>query len=161
MALALTMTSGAAVAQKELEDDPAFLAIGPGFFDAYRQRDTAGEARIEYRDNHRFWLFKPLAGAMVTTDNAYMLFAGVRMDLFFGDRWVVTPSFAPGYWSDGDSRLKLGHHIEFRSQLEIGYRFDNRARLSVGYGHISNAHLGKNNPGVESAFAMFSIPLWE
>jgi lipid A 3-O-deacylase len=144
----------------DLDDDPAFLSIGGGYYDTYRRRDTAIEGRFEYRDNHRFWLFKPFVGAMADTDNAFFIYAGVRIDLFFGDRWVVTPSFAPGYYDKGDG-FNLGHHIEFRSQLEIAYRFDNRTRLGFGYGHISNAHLSKQNPGVESAFVMLSIPLWE
>jgi len=142
----------------DLDDDPSFISLGGGYFDPYRQRDTAAEFRGEYRSGYRFWLFKPFAGAMVTTDSAFYLYGGILVDLYFGDRIVVTPSFAPGYYERGDG-FDLGHRLEFRSAIEIAYRFDNRARLGIGYSHMSNASISDNNPGVETAFIMLSIPL--
>ena len=144
----------------DLEDDPPFLSVGGGYADAYRQRPLgrATEFRVEYRDNHRFFLFKPFVGAMANTNNAFELMGGVRIDAYFGDRIVIMPSFAPSYYDDGDG-IKLGHHVEFRSAIEFAYRFDNRARIGVGYSHISNANLGRINPGFETAFIMLSIPL--
>jgi lipid A 3-O-deacylase len=156
--LALFIACGTPAQADNLSDDPPFLSVGGGYVDPYRQRDTATEFRVEYRHDYRFWLFKPFLAASANTDNAFHLMAGVLIDIYFGDRWVVTPSFAPGYYDSGDG-LNLGHHVEFRSQLEIAYRFDNRARLGVGYSHTSNAHLSNQNPGSETAFIMFSIPL--
>lgn len=156
--LGIAWLAPAAARADDLDDDPSFFSVGGGYFDTYRRRDTATEFRGEYRSGYRFWLFKPFAGAMVTTDSAFYVYGGVMIDLYFGDRWVVTPSFAPGYYERGDG-FNLGHHVEFRSALEIAYRFDNRARLGIGYSHMSNAHLSSNNPGAETAFIMLSIPL--
>lgn len=158
MLLALSLAWIGAARADNLPDDPSFITLGGGYFDVYRQRDAAPEFRGEFRYGGRFLLFKPFAGAMVTADKSFNIYAGVLIDLFFGDRWVVTPSFAPGYYDRGDG-FNLGHHIEFRTALEIAYRFDNRARLGIGYSHLSNAHLSNNNPGAETAFINFSIPL--
>lgn len=146
--------SGGALAQ----EDPAFLSIGAGYFDWNRQKDEAAEFRLEYRDDHKLWIFRPLAGIMGTSDGAVYGFAGVGVDVFFGNRFVVTPSFAPGYYHEG-SGLDLGYGLEFRSQIEFAYRFDNRSRLGLAVSHMSNASLGDTNPGTESAILYYSMPI--
>jgi hypothetical protein len=139
-------------------DDPDFVTFAGGWFDMNRQKDEAGEFRLEYRSDKKFWLFKPFVGAMGTTDGASYYYAGVLIDVFLGRRVVVTPSFAPGYYARG-SGYDLGHGVEFRSQLEVAYRFDDRSRLGVSFGHMSNAGLGDKNPGTESLMLNYSIPL--
>ena len=44
----------------------------------------------------------------------------------------------------------LGYELEFRSGIEIGYVFCNKSRLGVHFYHISNASLGRKNPGEEA-----------
>jgi hypothetical protein len=139
-------------------DDPSFISFGGGYFDWNRQKDTAAEFRLEYRSADKLWIFKPLGGVMGTTDGAYYIFAGVGVDLYFGDRFVVTPSFAPGYYGHGGGE-DLGYELEFRSQMEFAYRFDDRSRLGVAISHMSNAGLGDTNPGTESAMVYYSIPI--
>ncbi len=137
-------------------DDPAFLSFAAGAFDIGKD-DTAAEFRVEYRHDRRFWIFKPLAGLMATSDGGVYGYAGVGIDMFFGRRWVVTPSFAPGAYEEGSGK-DLGHTIEFRSQLEVAYRFDNRARLGLSISHMSNASIGDKNPGEESLMLNYSLP---
>ncbi len=139
-------------------DDPDFLSIGGGYFDWNRQKNEAAEFRLEYRSDIKFWIFKPFGGLMGTSDAAIYAYAGILTDFFFGNRIVVTPSFAPGYYENGDG-LDLGHELEFRSQLEIAYRFDNRSRLGIAVSHMSNASIGDENPGTESAIIYYSAPL--
>ena len=81
------------------------------------------------------------------------------MDIYFGRRWVLTPSFAPTWWRGKMDDLDLGHGVEFRSQLEFAYRFDDRSRLGLSISHYSNAGLGDSNPGAESLMVKYSIPL--
>lgn len=139
-------------------DDPDFITIAGGWFDMNRQKNDAGEFRLEYRSDRKFWIFKPFGGVMGTTDQASYVYAGVLIDVFLGRRWVVTPSFAPGWYRRGDG-LDLGYPLEFRSQLEVAYRFDNRSRLGVSFSHMSNASIGDKNPGTESLMLNYSIPL--
>ncbi len=138
-------------------DDPAFFAFSAAWYDVYHQDDSAIEARIEYRSDRKFWIFKPFGGLMATSDLAAYGFVGALVDVYFGRRLVLTPSFAAGLYHDGDG-TDLGFPVQFRSQLEIAYRFDDRSRLGLSYNHLSNAGLDDRNPGVESLAITYSIP---
>lgn len=143
-------------------DDPAFLSIGAGTYDWNRQKDEGIEARIEYRhDKKMLGFLKPfVAAAFAKNDtNNYFIGAGVLMDVYFGKRFVMTPSFAPHYYSGGNTKLDLDYPLEFRSQIEFAYRFDDRSRLGLAVSHYSNAGLGTTNPGTESAQITYSIPV--
>jgi hypothetical protein len=104
-----------------------------------------------------FSLIKPWAGVEFTSDGAVYGVAGVLVDIFFGRRLVLTPSFGVGAYAEGDGK-DLGNTVEFRSQLEFGYRFDDRSRLAVSFSHISNAGLGSHNPGTEVATVYYELP---
>lgn len=142
-------------------EDPSFLSLSTGYFDIIDGEHSGASFWAEYRDDHRFWIFKPMVGAMVATHGEMYGYAGVLVDIYFGRRWVLTPSFAPGlYWKgNGDDPKDLGNTIEFRSQLELSYRFDDRSRLGIGFNHMSNASLGDRNPGVENLMLTYSFPL--
>ena len=139
-------------------DDPDFVSGGVGYFDWNRQKNTAAEFRAEYRSDYKMWIFKPLAGVMATSDGAFFAYAGVGIDVFLGNRFVVTPSFAPGFYAEGGG-LDLGYPLEFRSQLAIAYRFDDRSRLGIAISHMSNTSIVDENPGTESAVIYYSVPL--
>ena len=141
---------------QDSEKEPAFLRVGVGYYDA-NDNMSAMEYHVEYISNSKWWVFTPFAGFMGTTDTAFYAYGGIRLDLFFGDRFVLTPSFAPGLYEDGDGK-DLGHVIEFRSAIELAYRFDDRSRLGVSLYHLSNASLDENNPGTEVVNIHYSYP---
>lgn len=150
--MAVAFTSPAAQA-----DDPDFLAIGGGWYDWNDDKD-AFDFRAEYRSGYKLaGIVKPWVGIEATSDQAIYGVGGILLDLYFGRRWVFTPSFGVGAYADGSGK-DLGHTIEFRSQLEFGYRFDDRSRLSLAVSHISNAGLGDSNPGTEIATIYYHIP---
>lgn len=151
------MAVAAFVAGPARAEDPAFLAVSAGYYDINDDYD-AFEGRVEYRHDRKFWIFKPFAGVMATSDEAVHGYAGVLVDIYFGRRWVLTPSFAPGLYRDGDGK-DLGGTIQFRSQLELSYRFDDRSRLGLSVNHISNASIYDSNPGTESVAITYAIPL--
>ena len=95
---------------------------------------------------------------MGTTDSTFYGYGGFLVDVFFGKRWVLTPSLAAGYYDKGNG-LDLGHELEFRSSIELSYRFDNRTRLGVSFYHLSNASISDVNPGTEVLSVVYSIPL--
>lgn len=138
------------------DEDPALLSVGAGVYDI-NDNKQAGEMRMEYRFAQRYWIFKPFLGASGTTDAAAYAYGGVLIDIYFGPRWVLTPNAAFGFYHDGSGK-KLGHVAEFRTGAELSYRFDNRSRLGVAFHHISNASLGKSNPGTELLTLIYSVP---
>ena len=161
-AFALTtaaLTGG--VAAPALAEDPAFVSVGAGTYDWNRKKDEGIEVRAEYRhDKKILGPLKPfVAVAASNSSSSTFVGVGVLMDIYFGNRFVVTPSFAPHYYHGGNAKLDLDYALEFRSQLELAYRFDDRSRIGVAVSHYSNASLGKTNPGTESALVYYSHPV--
>jgi hypothetical protein len=138
-------------------DDPSFIAIGTGVYDVFHNF-TAGQFRGEYRFADSFLYLKPFLGALVTTDGSVMGYGGLRLDLYFGDRWVLTPNAAVGAFGRGSGK-NLGSVVEFKTGGEFAYRFDDHGRLGLQFDHISNAGIGKHNPGTESFVLFYSIPV--
>jgi len=151
--------AGATWAQSgfDRKGDGLQLALTAGFFDAVQLEDETEEVRVEYRYDLD-WYLKPMGGLMLTADQAAHVFMGVYAEYFFTDNFYVSPSFAPGIFMKGQGK-DLGHVVQFRSQLDLGWRFDNALRLSVSLNHISNAGLGKFNPGSETVAVTLSFPL--
>lgn len=153
IAMATAMMAPPASAQ-----EPSFLSVGIGWYDINDDQDAI-DLRVEYRSKAKFLGFvKPWVGVEITSDAAAYGVVGVLADIYFGRRFVLTPSFGAGVYADGDGK-DLGSAIEFRSQLELGYRFDNRSRMSLAFGHISNAHLTDQNPGSEILTLYYHVPL--
>ena len=156
---AATMLVQAIAAQPARAADPSFVSFGAGAFDFNRQKVQGGEFRLELRAAKKFWNLKPFVALAGASSGHGFVGAGVLMDVFFGNRIVVTPSFAPHLYVGGDTDLGLDYPIQFRSQLEVAYRFDDRSRLGLAISHYSNASLGDSNPGTETALIYYSIPL--
>jgi hypothetical protein len=139
-------------------DDPDYLTVSAGWFDLNRKKDEGAEFRLEYRSDYKLWELKPFASLAVASNGMTFIGVGVLMDVYFGKRWVLTPSFAPTWWRGKTSSLDLGHAVEFRSQMELAYRFDDRSRIGLSISHYSNASLGDYNPGTEALMVNYSMP---
>ena len=138
--------------------EPAFLSVAVGHFDLVQDHNQATEFRVEYRSNKAISMFKPFSGIMGTNDSTLYAYGGFLLDLFYGPRFVVTPSLAVGYYEKGDGK-DLGHELEFRSSVELSYRFDDRSRIGLSFYHLSNASISSKNPGTEVLSIVYSIPL--
>ena len=150
-------TQTAQAAAPVLSDDPGFVSLGLGGFDILHN-NTAGEARGEYRFGQKLWIFKPFFGVEGTTKRAFYGYGGFLVDIYLGNRWVVMPNAAVGYYDKGNGK-DLGSHAEFRTGAEFAYRFDDRSRLGFTFHHISNAGINKKkNPGEEEMLVVFSLP---
>ena len=101
---------------------------------------------------------KPFATGALVTNGMTFFGAGLLLDVYFGKRYVITPSIAPTWWHGKTDDLDLGHGLEFRSQIDFAYRFDDRSRLGLAISHSSNASLGDTNPGTETLMLNYSYP---
>lgn len=156
--LAVALLAAPVIARADDADpEPDALAFGAGWFDIVKQRNNAAILNLEYRSDKKLWVFKPMFGMFATSEGGFYGYAGIRMDVYFGNRFVFTPSFAPGFYHNGNGK-DLGFDIEFRSSGEFAYRFDDYSRLSLGLAHLSNASLGSKNPGVETLTLSYSVP---
>jgi len=163
VALAMALLGGGLVTASgpARADDPAMISFGAGAFDFNRRKDQGAELRLEYRSDYKipYIQAKPFAALGGATSGHGFLGAGILWDIYFGNRVVVTPSFAPHLYAGGDSDLDLDYPIEFRSQLEVAYRFDDRSRLGLAISHYSNASLGDTNPGTETLSLYYTVPI--
>ena len=159
LALACGLVAGIIVfaPQAAQAQDPSFLNFSVGRYDFNRQKMPTEEGGMQYRSDLKLWIFQPMAGFMVNGHGSAEIYTGISLDIFFGNRFVVRPSFAPGYYHRGGGE-DLGYKLEFRSAIEFAYRFDDRSRLGVEVYHMSNASLGKINPGEESINLVYSLP---
>jgi hypothetical protein len=154
----LLATGGRAAAQVALNETPAVISGGVGWFDVVQQDDEAVDFRLEYRHGDDFLWLKPWGGIEATSDGSVWGGIGVLMDITFFDTVVLTGSLAPGLYEDGGGK-DLGSVFEIRSQVELGYQFENQSRLSVSFSHTSNASVADDNPGVEVVNLYYHLPL--
>ncbi len=151
--------------QGDWQERTELISVGIGYYDVFDNvGDSAADFRLEFRPDLRFLIntptfqLKPFIAGQATSDGGLFGLGGILLDTFIGDRWVITPSFGAGAYSNGDGG-DLGNTIQFRSQIEGGYRFRNKSRLALALSHISNAGLGDDNPGVEIVTLYYHFPL--
>ena len=115
-------------------------------------------------EEDNFFFLKPFAGFEFTSDSASYFLTGIYIEDNLGqllqgkeNNLIFTPSFGAGYYNDGSGK-KLGNNIEFRTSFEISYKLKNKNRIGFSLSHISNANIGKKNPGVEIISLSYQIP---
>ena len=145
--------------QNALGEEPGFLIFGAGVYDMFDD-ETTGEFRLEYvfPDSDKVSLFTPFIGLSATVEGATYGYAGIGLDLYFGDKAILTPNFAAGIYGNGDGK-DLGHAIEFRSGFNLMWSLHDNSRVGLSFHHVSNAGLGGRNPGEESLLFIYSIPV--
>ena len=92
--------------------------------------------------------FSPLTGAFMTGNESMYLYSGIQAEYNLG-LVTNTPSFAPGYYNS-DNGKDLGHALEFKSEVQMSLNLSETSEFGMSYNHISNASLGKKNPGANS-----------
>ena len=115
-------------------------------------------------EEDNFFFLKPFAGFELTSDSASYFLTGIYLEDNLGQllkgkesNFIFTPSFGVGYYDYGSGK-NLGNNIEFRTSLEISYILENNNRIGLSLSHISNANIGKRNPGVEIISLSYQIP---
>lgn len=107
------------------------------------------------------WLYglEPVVGASFSTRSEGWVGAG----LGYTWRASANPVFArvavmPGLYRRGNGR-DLGGTVMFRSSFEMGMRLRGGGEVALGVAHRSNAGIYDHNPGMNTVFMGYSIPL--
>jgi len=140
------------------QESKEHIALSFAIFDILQHNNTSLEGRAEFHGSEFSWMLKPLAGLMANTDGAIHVFSGVLVDIPLFSFLCISPSFAPGIYYHSNSK-NLDFLLEFRSQIEVALKLDNDIKVGLSFNHISNASLGKTNPGVESIALTYHFPL--
>lgn len=140
------------------------FSVAAGAFDFLRDKYRTAEFSMECKfyakslPSTRYLDIRPLIGVMSTIEGSGYLYSGINFDLLFFDHVLIAPGFAAGYYWKGHGK-DLGYPLEFRSGVEVAWQWGNRYRFGVHFYHLSNAHLGRRNPGEESLIAFYEIPI--
>jgi len=124
-----------------------------GMFDFSDDKQRAGILGVEHQNDELFresFLGKlsPVSGGFLTENNAVYIYTGAQAEYDLG-LVTITPSFAPGYYNSGGGK-DLGHVLEFKSEVQMSLNLSETSEFGMSYNHLSNASLGKKNPGANS-----------
>ena len=90
----------------------------------------------------------PITGFIITENNAQYFYTGIQAQYKIGKLNII-PSFTPGLYGEGNGK-DLGHVVEFKSEVQLSFDLFSDSELGFSYNHISNASLGKKNPGANN-----------
>ena len=135
--------------------DARGFAVSAGVWDFGKFDDL--EIGVDYGFGVWRWWLVPRLGLQLTDQGTVLVHVGLRRDFPVGERWSLTPSFAAGYWEQGDGK-DLGNALEFRSGLEITRRLPRGGRIGIGGYHVSNASRSERNPGANSILLRYRLP---
>ena len=129
------------------------INVFTGMFDFSDDKQKSGIFGLQHQNDDLFrktflGRLSPITGGFLTEKNAFYLYSGVQAEYELGPL-VITPSFAPGYYSYGDGK-DLGYPLEFKSEVQVSLDLSDSTQFGVSYNHISNASLGTKNPGANS-----------
>ena len=124
-----------------------------GVFDFSHDKKNSTIVGIQHQNEDLFrqsflGTISPVSGFFVSADSAAYLYTGIQAQYNVG-KLNLTPSFTPGLYHEGDGK-DLGHMLEFKSELQVSYDLMSNTQMGLSYNHISNASLGKDNPGANS-----------
>ena len=142
----------------ETELNETELNFFTGMFDFSDTKQASGLIGLQHQNDELFrdsFLGKisPITGGFLTEKKAFYLYTGAQAEFNLGS-FVITPSFAPGYYNFGDGK-DLGSALEFKSEVQVSLNLSDSTELGMSYNHISNASLGTKNPGANSYMLNF------
>jgi hypothetical protein len=140
--------------------DPPRVALGGGAFDVLPDNKKPGSGATglvlsEYRFGDLLWIvaYSSASWAPAKAPSTVRRLRPTSISSTNGlSLRQLRSAISPWQRIDIDWRI-------FRTGAEFDYRCDNLVRLGVGLYHISNAGIGKQNPGVEMATFVFTVPL--
>ena len=142
------------------DKEPDMLTVGTGVFDAVDGEDTAGLFRIEYRPELLGLRTGPLFGMAGTTDGGILGYGGVRHDILFAGRLLVSLNLSLAAYPVEGSGKDLGSAVQFRSGFDVHYKLEDGSRVGASFHHISHAEaFDEFNPGTETLALTYTIPI--
>jgi len=143
-------------------EEPDAVELEAGRFDQIKDVQPATTFGGEFRAGEfLLWQLRPFAGAGVTSRHSLYGYGGIRLATYWGERIVITPSFAVGGYSRGEGKNLGSPPVLGRFGIDLEFRLDDELRVGVAYHHFSNGKaLGQSiNPGTEVIGLTFWFPI--
>lgn len=96
----------------------------------------------------RWWSIRPALQLIARLEDNWYLGAGGVREFALGEDWSWGLGVGVGVYHQGGGK-DLGQPLEFHTRGFVAWRMAAGQQLRLEIGHISNADLGKINPGVE------------
>ena len=140
-------------AKRITDENDTELNVFAGMFDFSDDGQRASLLGVQHQNeelyrNSFLGRLSPITGVFLTKKNALYLYTGVQAEYELGFL-TITPSFAPGYYNEGSGK-DLGFPLEFKSEVQMSFNLGDSSQMGMSYNHISNASIGKKNPGANS-----------
>ena len=160
MLISLGLLAGFSARAQDPQSDTRYLSMAVGHVAILDGNvEDPGVLKIEYRFGpFSRWQLHPAIGTAHNEGGAMFLFTFLERDFPLNKHWVLSANFGMGTFRDGD-KIRLGSSLEFRSGIKMAFQFDNAVRLGLGFFHLSNAGIGRTNPGTEPLFVHIAFPL--
>lgn len=138
------------------ENGTHHLALALGHHDLIDPSPKTGLVAVEYRPCCRLKTLRPAIGSFIDLQGACYSYVGIRSELESERRpFLFSVNTAVGYYRQGGG-TRLGHPLEFRSGFEWYYVLPEHHQLGIAFHHLSNASIGKRNPGTEVLSLVFA-----
>lgn len=142
----------------EEENPKPIFCIGGGYLDG-GSKYSGGVLQVEYKWGKYFWhRWRPQITLMIPELRSIFLGLGIGWECHLTKRITLIPSFSPGFYYQGSGR-NLGFPVEFRSAIELSYQINDKSWVGLQASHISNAHLGNKNPGINAFVLTFAFSI--
>jgi len=140
-------------AKRITDENDTELNVFAGMFDFSDDGQRASLVGVQHQNeelyrNSFLGKLSPITGGFLTKKNALYLYTGIQAEYELGFL-TITPSFAPGYYNEGSGK-DLGFPLEFKSEVQMSFNLGDSSQMGMSYNHISNASIGKKNPGANS-----------
>lgn len=122
-----------------------------------RDRTEPGVS-IELRSKPYFGGLRAWTCVFGADDRVRYYGVGAAYHRYVGHQIELGVSFGSGYFK-GSQDFDLGYKLEFKTGIELTRIFKSGQKLGLGFGHVSNASLGRRNPGTEYAQVSWHLPL--
>ncbi|HTP40436.1 MAG TPA: acyloxyacyl hydrolase [Steroidobacteraceae bacterium] len=137
---------------------PSYLVAGVGYAGILRG-PTNWVGNMEYRWREEYAGLRPKFVFGFTHDARYYNLSIVK-GWHVGNDWRLALSTGPGYFQRDRGAPDLGSKLEFLSSIELSRELVAGQRIGIAFQHISNAHLGRINPGSEILQLSYALPVF-
>lgn len=138
----------------------ADLLVQSGAIGIFDSEDHDNFASLEARLRLDWQGIRPWLGITIVDSGAWFTGAGLIYDFATSEHTRITVGSGPFYYAHGPrGGDDLGLKLEFYSFVEAAWQAGDGFRTGVRLGHLSNAGLGRRNPGTEILGAFVSVPL--
>ncbi len=159
VACLLFILASLATAHAAVPDRPsAELVARFGFLGVLDDEPADPLAALELRLAQNWRGIHPWVSLNLTDSRTWFAGAGFVYHTALTPRTRLSVGSGPFYYQHEPNR-DLGLKLEFYSFLELTRELPREQRLGVRIGHLSNAGLGRQNPGSETVSIVYSRPV--